>query len=126
VRDKHKNISNRLQFYLAKSEPSSSNIARSGYPNITKKQDSDLNSYLMKMIEDFKKDINNSLKEIQKTGKQLEALKEETHKSLKDIKTNKQTNKQHNQTGEGIEQNHPGFKNGNTNMEKKKQKTKNP
>jgi hypothetical protein len=31
------------------------------------------------MIEDFKKDINNSLKEIQvNTGKQVEVLKEET------------------------------------------------
>ena len=31
------------------------------------------------MIEDYKKDINNSLKEIQEnTGKQLETLKEET------------------------------------------------
>jgi FtsZ-binding cell division protein ZapB len=35
----------------------------------------------MMMIEDFK-DINNSLKEIQEnTGKQLEALKEETQKN---------------------------------------------
>ena len=35
----------------------------------------------MMMIEDVKKDINNSLKEIQEnTGKQLEALKEETQK----------------------------------------------
>jgi polyhydroxyalkanoate synthesis regulator phasin len=35
------------------------------------------------MIEDFKKDINNSLKEIQEnTGKQLEALKEETQISV--------------------------------------------
>ena len=33
----------------------------------------------MMLIENFKKDINNSLKEIQEnTGKQLEALKEET------------------------------------------------
>ena len=31
------------------------------------------------MMEDFKKDINNSLKEIQEnTGKEVEALKEET------------------------------------------------
>jgi hypothetical protein len=38
----------------------------------------------MMMIEDFKKDINNSLKEIQEnTGKQVEAFKEETQKSLK-------------------------------------------
>ena len=36
------------------------------------------------IIEDFKKDINNSLKGIQEnTGKQLEVLKEETQKSLK-------------------------------------------
>jgi hypothetical protein len=40
----------------------------------------------MMMTEDFKKDISNSLKEIQeKTGKQLEALKEETQKSLKEL-----------------------------------------
>ena len=46
----------------------------------------------MKMIEDFKKDINISLKEIQKnTSKQGEALKKETNKSFKQIKnTNKQ------------------------------------
>jgi hypothetical protein len=38
----------------------------------------------MMMIEDFKKDITNSLKEIQEnTGKQLEAFKEETQKFLK-------------------------------------------
>jgi DNA anti-recombination protein RmuC len=43
----------------------------------------------MMMIEDFKKDINNSLKEIQEnTGKQLEALKEETQKSLKELQEN--------------------------------------
>jgi transposase-like protein len=47
----------------------------------------------MKMIEDFKEDINNSLKETQmNTGKKVEALKEEPHKPLKDIEEN--TNKQ--------------------------------
>jgi hypothetical protein len=41
----------------------------------------------MIMIDDFKKDINNSLKERQEnTGKQVEALKEETQKSLKELK----------------------------------------
>ena len=36
----------------------------------------------MMMIEDIKKDINNSLKEIQEnTGKQVESLQEETHES---------------------------------------------
>jgi hypothetical protein len=43
----------------------------------------------MMLIEDFKKDINNSLKEMQEnTGKQLEALKEETQKSLKESQEN--------------------------------------
>ena len=38
----------------------------------------------MMMIEVFKKDKNNSLKEIQDNmGKQVEALKEETQKNLK-------------------------------------------
>jgi hypothetical protein len=41
------------------------------------------------IIEDIKKDINNSLKEIQEnTGKQLEALKQETQKSLKELQEN--------------------------------------
>ena len=43
----------------------------------------------MMMIEEFKKDINNSLKEIQEnTGKQVEDLKEETQKSLKELQGN--------------------------------------
>jgi hypothetical protein len=46
-------------------------------------------SHLMMMIEDFLKDINNSLKYIQEnTGKQLKALKEETQKSLKELQEN--------------------------------------
>ena len=44
---------------------------------------------VMKMIEIFKKDINNSLEEIQKnTCKQIEAFIEETNKSLKEIQEN--------------------------------------
>ena len=43
----------------------------------------------MKIIESFKEDINNSVKEIQeKTGKQVEVLKEETQKSLKKLQEN--------------------------------------
>ena len=60
----------------------------------------------MMLEEDFKKDINNSLKKIQQnTAKQIEALKQETQKSLKELQEN-------NQTGDGIEQNKPGSKNG--------------
>jgi len=40
----------------------------------------------MMAVEDFKKDINNSLNEVQgSTGKQAEALKEEAQKSLKEL-----------------------------------------
>jgi hypothetical protein len=86
---KHKNISNRNQSYLALSEPSSPTITSSGYNITPEKQDLNLKSLLMTMIEDFKKDINNSLKEIQEnTGKQVEALKEKTWQSLKKITEN--------------------------------------
>jgi uncharacterized coiled-coil protein SlyX len=74
---------------LASSEPNSPTIASPGYTITLEKQDLHLKSLLMVMIEDFKKDINNSLKEIQgNTGKQLEALKEETQKSLKKLQEN--------------------------------------
>jgi F0F1-type ATP synthase membrane subunit b/b' len=42
----------------------------------------------MMMTQDFKKDINNSLKEIQNTGKQLEALKKKTQNALKELQEN--------------------------------------
>ena len=75
VRSKCKNISNRIQGYLASLEHSSHTTVSSGYSNTPEKQDSNLKSHLMMMIEDFKRDINNSLTEIQEnTGKWLEAL----------------------------------------------------
>jgi hypothetical protein len=41
------------------------------------------------VVENFKKDINNSLKKIQdNTGKQVEVLKKETQKSLKELQEN--------------------------------------
>jgi hypothetical protein len=41
------------------------------------------------IIQDFKKDINNALKEIQEnTGRQVEALQEETQNSLKELQKN--------------------------------------
>jgi hypothetical protein len=67
---------------LASSEPNSSPQQVLDTP----KQDLDLKSLLMIVIEDFKMDINNFLKEIQEnTGKQLETLKEETQKFLKEL-----------------------------------------
>jgi hypothetical protein len=61
---------------LASSEPNSPTIAIPGYTITPEKQDIDPKSLLMMMMEDIKKDINISLKEIQEnTGKQLEPLK---------------------------------------------------
>ena len=54
---------NRNQDQSPSSEPSTPTSASSGYPNIPEKQDSDLKSYLLMLVEDFKKDFNNSLKE---------------------------------------------------------------
>jgi uncharacterized coiled-coil protein SlyX len=88
VGGQHKNISNRSQGYLASSEPNSPTIASLRYTK-PGKQDLYLKSLLMMVIEDYKKDINNSLKEIQEnTTKQLEALREETEKSLKELQEN--------------------------------------
>ena len=54
-----------------------------------KKQDYDLKSLPIMVIEDFEKGINNSLKEIEENrNKQLEALKEETKKFLKELQEN--------------------------------------
>jgi hypothetical protein len=58
VRGKHKNLSNRNQGYLASSESSSLTTKSSRYSNTPKKQDSDLKSHLMVLIEDFMKVIN--------------------------------------------------------------------
>jgi hypothetical protein len=86
---KLKNKSNRTQGYLASSEPNSPTIASLGYTITQEKQDLDIKSILMTMIEDINKDINNSLREIQEnTGKQLKALKEETQKFLKELQKN--------------------------------------
>jgi hypothetical protein len=62
VGGKHKNRSNRNQGYLALSEPNTPTIANPEYTITPEKQDLDLNSLLMKIMEDFKKEINNSLK----------------------------------------------------------------
>jgi hypothetical protein len=68
--DKHRNRSNRNKGYLASSEPNSPTITSHGYTISPEKQDMDLKSLLMEIMEEYKKDINNFLKEIQKnTGK---------------------------------------------------------
>jgi vacuolar-type H+-ATPase subunit E/Vma4 len=60
-----------------------------GHPNTPEKLDLDLKEYLMMMVEEIKKDLNNSLKEIQEnTAKLVEDLKEEAQKSLKELQEN--------------------------------------
>ena len=50
---KHKNLTNRKQDHSASSEPNMPITMRPGYPNTPEKQDSDLKSYLMMVVEDF-------------------------------------------------------------------------
>jgi hypothetical protein len=76
---KHKNRSNTNQGYMASSEPNSSTIANSGYTITPEKQDMDLKSLHMMMMEDFKKEIQEN------TGKQLGPFKEETQKFLREL-----------------------------------------
>jgi septal ring factor EnvC (AmiA/AmiB activator) len=83
VGDKHKNRSNRNQGYLASSEPNSPTIASARYTITPEKQDMNLKSLLMMMMEDYKKDTNNSLKEIQEdTFKQVKEL----NKTIQNLK----------------------------------------
>jgi hypothetical protein len=64
---------------LTSSEPNSLTIASPGYTVTPEKQNMDLKSLLMMMMEDFKKEIQEN------TGKQLEAFKEETQKCLREL-----------------------------------------
>ena len=83
---KCKNLTNRNQDHSPSSEPRTPTSPSPGHPNTPEKVDLDLKAYLMMMVEDIKKDFNNSLKEIQEnTAKQVEDLKEEAQKSLKDF-----------------------------------------
>jgi hypothetical protein len=83
VKDKCKNLTNRNQDHSPSSEPSTPTSPSPGHPNIPEKLDPDL----MMMVEDIKKELNNSLKEIQEnTAKQVEDIKKEAQKSLKNCR----------------------------------------
>jgi hypothetical protein len=82
---KCKKLTKRNQEYLTPLEPSAPTTAGPGQSNTPEKQDSDLKSYLIMLVQDFKH-INNSLKEIQENiDKQVETLKEESQKTLKEL-----------------------------------------
>jgi hypothetical protein len=86
AKGKRKNLTNRNQDHSPSLETSTSTSASPGYPNTPKKLDSDLKAYLMMMVENIKKDFNNSLKEIQEnTAKELQVLKEKQENTTKQV-----------------------------------------
>jgi hypothetical protein len=64
ARGKHKNFTNTSQDHSPSSERSTPTSPSPGHPNTPEKVDPDLKAYLMMMVEDIKKDFNNSLNEI--------------------------------------------------------------
>ena len=75
AREQYKNPSNGNQDNLATSESSSPTTGASGFPNAPEKQDLDLKSYFMIMMEILEKHINNSLKQSEENQKtQLKEL----------------------------------------------------
>ena len=73
---------------MAPSKPSSSTVTSSGYTSLPGDPDFDLKSHLMSVIEAFKEDINNSLKEIQEEAiKQLRKM----NKTVQDFKREVET-----------------------------------
>jgi hypothetical protein len=57
ARGKSKNLSNRNQEHWAISEPSTPTTMSPGYPSTLERQEVDLKSYLMMVVEDLKKGI---------------------------------------------------------------------
>jgi hypothetical protein len=73
AKGKRKNLTNRNQDQSPSSEPSTPTSHSPGHHNTHEKLGRDLKANLMMMLEDIKKDFNNSLKEIQEnTAKQVE------------------------------------------------------
>ena len=92
AKGKCRNVINRNQVNMAASEASSPLTACPGYHITPVKQDLDLKSLVMMLVQEHMKDI---LKEIQeKMDQKIEALTRETQKSLKEIQENAKANKE--------------------------------
>ena len=77
VKGKCKNLTNKNQDHSPSSELSTPTAPSPGHPNTPEKLDPDLKAYLLMIVEDIKKDFNNSLKELEEsTAKELQVLKE--------------------------------------------------
>jgi hypothetical protein len=91
AKGKHKTLTNRNKDHSPSSEPSPPTSPSPGYPNTPEKLDPDLKAYLMMMVEDIRKDFNNSLKEIQEnTAKELQVLKEKKENTTKEVEVLKE------------------------------------
>jgi hypothetical protein len=103
AKGKCKNLTKRNQDHSPSSQPSTPTSASPGYCSTNEKQHLDSKLYVMLLVEDHKKGINTSLKEIQvntakqveihkelqeNTAKQAVVLKEEMQKSLKELQEN--------------------------------------
>ena len=96
VKGKRKNLTNRHQDHSPSSKPSTPPLPSPGHPNTPEKLDLDLKPYLMMVVEDIKKDLNNSLKEIQEnTAKELQVLKEKQENTTKQVEVLKKNRKTH-------------------------------
>jgi hypothetical protein len=84
AKGKQKNLTNRNQDHSPSSEHNNPTSPSPEHPNTPEKLDPDLKAYLMMIVEDIKKDFNNSLKEIQEnTAKELQVLKEKEENTSK-------------------------------------------
>jgi hypothetical protein len=91
AKGKCKNLTNRNQDHSPSSVPSISSSASPGHSNTPEKKCPDLKAYHMIMVEDIKKDFNNSLKDIQEnTAKELQVLKEKQENTTKQVEVLKE------------------------------------
>jgi hypothetical protein len=83
AKGRYKILFNTDQDQSPSSEPSTPTSPSPGLPNTAKKLEQDLKPYHMMMVEEIKKDVNNSLKEIQeKTAKELQFLKKNNKRKI--------------------------------------------
>ena len=67
VKGKSKKLTKRNQDHSASSEPSTPTTASTGYPNTPEKQDSDLKSYLMMLVEVLRRTLITHSKKYRRT-----------------------------------------------------------
>jgi hypothetical protein len=91
AKGKSKNLTNRNQDHSPSSQPSTPTLDSLGHRKKSETLNLYLNAYLMMVVEDIKKDFNNSLKEIQEnTAKELQVLKEKHKNTTKQVEVLKE------------------------------------